>query len=610
MESENTNFPTIHYIWLGSAITSCNYKENIAQTSRFEFVTKVVLWADNESEENQKWCSENNVELRYIGDRRKITKLLGEKLAPYYFNALDKLPPNYAVAADILRLQIIISETGLYLDVDVNIGTKDGDNITKESLEKILSSPKTLIGDGNDILFQPADKDDKFYRDVKKLMISRLQENSYSKTKENALISSLFDKVSFEKLEYTLQTTGPELYRDVVEKTHPEVTLFKRRCENSAKSWLGKKNKWKYWSLSRVKSITLSNIIADMRVQIGERRKLGPDGKIRLNFAKYEPVMRVLASNNSETTRNEILNQLITAILTEKLSKTVTVDDCVFYEDQDKRLFSTIKATTLSQQKIKHKDPQTEHQQSIDKKYQSASKIQRLFRKYRRKKQQVSMPYKKLYADSKQLNYRLWAEATYFKQKTPSTETVELLKKIANTTKEIRILTLLKVGRSNAFSTLKSYDAWQISFFTYFDLKEFKDNTEVLEAVFGTMENPNRSTIRRAMMYLLAHDRYEEIEILKKQFTKALSTKEKESIDLTFNETNYNLMPGERLDIKMRQGCRRHNIKDMNISITELVMARQKWQKEAANKIQRLFSTYRQKTELAKKKTMSVGLKK
>ena len=577
MRGEKNNPATIHYIWLGSAITSCNYKENIAQTSQFEFVTKVVLWADNASEENQKWCSENNVELRYIGDRRKITTLLGEELAPYYFNALDKLPPNYAVAADILRLQIIISETGLYLDVDVNIGTKDGDNITKKSLEEILSSPTTLIGDGNDILFQPADQDATFYRDVKKLMISRLQENSYSKTKENALISSLFDKVSFEKLEYTLKTTGPELYRDVVETTHPEVTLFKRRCENSAKSWLGKKNKWKYWSLSRVKSITLSNIIADMRVQIGERRKIGPDGKIRLNFAKYEPVIRFLATNNSETTRNEIITQLITSILTEELSKTITVDDCVFYEDQDKGLFNSIKATIPSQPKIKHKSPQAKYKHSIYKTQQAAYKIQRLFRrKYSQKKQHARGRYKKLYAESKQLNYRLWTEATYFKQKTPSTETVELLKKVANTTKEIQILTLLKAGISNVSSTLKSYDAWRISFFTYFDLKEFKDNTEVLEAVFGTMENPNRGTIRRAMMYLLAHDRYEEIEILK-QFTKALSTKEKESIDLTFNETNYNLMPGERLDIKMRQGCRRHPIKDMNISITELVIARQKW---------------------------------
>lgn len=124
----------IHLIWLGGAMPQ-KYLDNIANLTalcnQLQPVYTVNLWTDQSSRNNN---AQAISQIKQLKIRDVKTELLSQTMAansPYTENEKQQFenwlqleyltPANYAAIADLLRIEILRQEGGLYLDTDVTI---------------------------------------------------------------------------------------------------------------------------------------------------------------------------------------------------------------------------------------------------------------------------------------------------------------------------------------------------------------------------------------------------------------------------------------------------------------------------------------------------------
>ncbi|RMX21137.1 hypothetical protein EAS68_05375 [Legionella jordanis] len=135
------NIPHIfHTIWLGSewpalgvrettllneekgAYTVNPLEDNVTSVKRSNPDAVHLFWTDREviPDSMQRWCDDRGIKLVQI---QSIFPLKGDDLEKklYSFYVNEKARQSYAAAADILRLMILRSIPGIYLDIDIRV---------------------------------------------------------------------------------------------------------------------------------------------------------------------------------------------------------------------------------------------------------------------------------------------------------------------------------------------------------------------------------------------------------------------------------------------------------------------------------------------------------
>jgi hypothetical protein len=118
----------IHFIWIGNQIPA-KYLENIVSFAETNPDYQVKVWTDRP----EQFASLSGlVSTKSIDDAiRAMPKPLQEYFfheiqAPGYSDENEKLIPNFAAASDLLRVEILKLEGGIYIDTDTSLIEKKG----------------------------------------------------------------------------------------------------------------------------------------------------------------------------------------------------------------------------------------------------------------------------------------------------------------------------------------------------------------------------------------------------------------------------------------------------------------------------------------------------
>ena len=111
----------IHFIWLGSPIPD-KYLANIGAISALNPEYQVTIWLDDQSRAGAGAIREPRCKVRHV-DQILQHAVASEDARSIYRTAVSKsgFRPNFAAASDILRLLILLSEGGIYLDTDTSV---------------------------------------------------------------------------------------------------------------------------------------------------------------------------------------------------------------------------------------------------------------------------------------------------------------------------------------------------------------------------------------------------------------------------------------------------------------------------------------------------------
>ncbi|OCH98952.1 hypothetical protein A8135_09330 [Legionella jamestowniensis] len=252
------NIPHIfHTIWLGSEWPAMGMREipllsnekgpyilkqleaNVSSVKETNPDACHLLWTDREDipEAMQNWCSSRNIDIVQI---HKIFPLKGDKLEQelYAIYLNEKSKQSYAAAADVLRLMILRTFEGIYLDVDIKVREQLGEIAAKHGIRlnmgRVAYAGKGVNQKGlcnNDIMMANANG--------KELLESFCQEliNNYHKTyaeifKDNVPVDNTVIRYakSFKDIIYyflfkmtPVLTTGPGIVLGYFNKTKDSI---------------------------------------------------------------------------------------------------------------------------------------------------------------------------------------------------------------------------------------------------------------------------------------------------------------------------------------------------------------------------------------------------
>lgn len=112
----------LHFIWMGDSINS-EYLDNIVAFSKANPDYEVKIWTDqpNLFSELASSIKRENFDRLFHSMPNKLLEYFRHETLAIVPPSKEKLFPNYAAGSDLLRIQVLKLEGGIYLDTDISI---------------------------------------------------------------------------------------------------------------------------------------------------------------------------------------------------------------------------------------------------------------------------------------------------------------------------------------------------------------------------------------------------------------------------------------------------------------------------------------------------------
>lgn len=248
----------MHFIWVGGPIPD-DYSRNIQQWQEQNPEYEVNLWIDTgATKEDQipnalQSAEATGARVRNLADSDK-NLLNGAKNARFYNEEVVGQNANYAAASDILRLEILKREGGIYVDTD--LPPKEGIHLGQiEAQEGFMKPPQS-----NDFICAVPESEvvnalldgvhDRYESILSPGIPSAAQDlgtaaarapDSDPDTQMRANDASTNEKIDLHRdkapfklrTETTLEMTGPDLYRDIIQKTQIQPLIDSGRMDEA-----------------------------------------------------------------------------------------------------------------------------------------------------------------------------------------------------------------------------------------------------------------------------------------------------------------------------------------------------------------------------------------